>query len=374
MAGETITGTDQNDSISVDRGFVGTIRAGGGDDVIWADGATAEIYGEDGDDYVMFAPLAGRIDGGAGRDHVEYLTYAGDGPAVIDLRGLWSGESEGVFGALRLVSVEALGTVRLTDGADFVVMGNARSSIDRRGDTMIVELMGGDDTYSGSNVATEESISGGDGDDVIAGLAGRDYVGGGEGDDRLFGGAGRDGLYGGAGADILYGSHGADGLHGEDGDDLLYGGVGRDYLSGGAGADAIFGGEGGDRILGGDGDDRIAGGAGRDLLSGEAGADTFAYTRADLGDARRSDRITDFDGAAGDRIDLSAIDADGRGGDTAFAFIGAAAFSGVAGELRAFVREDGMTIVQADVDGDGAADLAIRLEGAPALTAADFIL
>ena len=64
--------------------------------------------------------------------------------------------------------------MRLTDGADFVVMGNARSSIDRRGDTMIVELMGGDDTYSGSNVAPQESLSCGDGDDVKAAPAGRD--------------------------------------------------------------------------------------------------------------------------------------------------------------------------------------------------------
>lgn len=81
------------------------------------------------------------------------------------------------------------------------------------------------------------------------------------------------------------------------------------------------------------------------------------------------DVITDFE-AGIDTIRLAGIDANILlNGDQAFAFIGSAAFSQTAGELRyanGFVR--------GDVDGDGAADFVIELSGAPVLTAGDFVL
>jgi hypothetical protein len=68
------------------------------------------------------------------------------------------------------------------------------------------------------------------------------------------------------------------------------------------------------------------------------------------------------------------IDADSAtAGDQAFAFIGAAAFSGVAGELRAEQLASNV-IVSADVNGDGTADFTIQLTGSFAMTAADFVL
>ena len=86
------------------------------------------------------------------------------------------------------------------------------------------------------------------------------------------------------------------------------------------------------------------------------------------------DTIGDYAALAGDLIGLSGIDANtGVGGDQAFTFIGAAAFSGVAGQLRAQVG-GGTTMVSGDVNGDSAADLAIKLTGSHALTGANFIL
>jgi hypothetical protein len=74
-----------------------------------------------------------------------------------------------------------------------------------------------------------------------------------------------------------------------------------------------------------------------------------------------------------DRIDLAAIDADpGRPGNQAFTFIGAAAFSGTAGEVRV-TAEGPDTVVQADTGGDGAADFAIALTGRIDLDADDFV-
>ena len=58
----------------------------------------------------------------------------------------------------------------------------------------------------------------------------------------------------------------------------------------------------------------------------------------------------------------------------AFTFVGAAAFSAKAGEVRA-IQNGATWIVEADNDGDGIADLAIQVlvaDGMP-LTSADFL-
>jgi len=53
--------------------------------------------------------------------------------------------------------------------------------------------------------------------------------------------------------------------------------------------------------------------------------------------------------------------------------VGAGAFTGTAGELRA-EQIDGNTFVQGDTNGDGIADFVIRVDGLQALTGSDFIL
>jgi Ca2+-binding RTX toxin-like protein len=80
-------------------------------------------------------------------------------------------------------------------------------------------------------------------------------------------------------------------------------------------------------IYGGDGNDTLIFGSGRDWMSGGAGADTFVY---DTLGGFRGDVIRDFSSAQGDRIDLSAIDADGDAGNgrTAFHFVGQTADPG----------------------------------------------
>ena len=60
-------------------------------------------------------------------------------------------------------------------------------------------------------------------------------------------------------------------------------------------------------------------------------------------------------------------------GDQQFAFIGDAAFSGAAGELRAY-QDDANTYVEGDTDGDGVADFMIRLDGLHSLSGSDFLL
>lgn len=197
--------------------------------------------------------------------------------------------------------------------------------------------------------------------------------------DRILGGAGADVIYGSDGADTLAGESGNDQLFGEGGDDVLNGGAGADKLRGGAGDDRLNGGEGADRLSGGAGADVLSGGAGADILNGGmgpdvmtggSGADTFVFAvLAESRGANGRDTITDFQPGV-DRIDLSAIDAVARtAADDAFRFIGTAAFSGTAGELRL-----GATLVAVDVDGDRTADLQIFVNDPGSLTAGDFIL
>ncbi len=253
-------------------------------------------------------------------------------------------------------------TLKVTSGAD-VVMGTA-----------------GDDRISA--IGGADSVNGGAGNDVIDGGSSDDTLFGGLGNDTLFGGEGRDVLSGDAGNDVLDGGGSADRLDGGDGNDRLLGGSGDDVLTGGAGADTIEGGAGKSTISGGDGDDVVrgnterdvmTGGLGRDVLTGGGGNDVFVYNsiaESTVGSGR--DVITDF--AVGDKIDLSKIDAVAAvSGDQAFAFLGSAAFSGKAGELH-FVQQNGVTLVEGDVNGDRVADFQIELTGSLALKVTDFIL
>ena len=89
---------------------------------------------------------------------------------------------------------------------------------------------------------------------------------------------------------------------------------------------------------------------------------------------RARDHIDDFTHAEGDRIDLVAIDADSLAdGNQAFTYIGEQSFSGTAGELR-WLRTADATYVQADVNGDRVADLAIIIGKSIDLHASDFLL
>ncbi|MBV8685057.1 MAG: DNRLRE domain-containing protein, partial [Alphaproteobacteria bacterium] len=89
-----------------------------------------------------------------------------------------------------------------------------------------------------------------------------------------------------------------------------------------------------DTLTGGHGNDQIYGNLGADMLKGGGGNDSFEYYAVAESTAAARDSILDF--SSGDRINLAALDADGNAanGDTAFTFIGSAAFT-AAGQVRA---------------------------------------
>jgi Ca2+-binding RTX toxin-like protein len=146
--------------------------------------------------------------------------------------------------------------------------------------------------------------------------------------------------------------------------------------TGNAGANTLTGNAAANSLSGLGGADTLRGGAGQDICTGGTGADTFLFQDGDFAGLTTStcDAIVDFSQAELDRVGLSGVDADsGLGGDQAFAFIGSAAFTNTAGELR-YEQIDGNTYVQGDTNGDSIADFMIRLDGLHTLTSNDFLL
>jgi Ca2+-binding RTX toxin-like protein len=132
----------------------------------------------------------------------------------------------------------------------------------------------------------------------------------------------------------------------------------------------IYGGAAADTIIGGAGGDTIYGGGGADTLTGGAGNDLFALSAVSNSVSGAADHVLDF--STGDRFDLSSLDAVAGGADDPFHIIGAAAFSGTAGELRLY--QSGDWYVEGDVNGDGTGDFLIQVTSDHALGAADFVL
>jgi Ca2+-binding RTX toxin-like protein len=154
---------------------------------------------------------------------------------------------------------------------------------------------------------------------------------------------------------------------GTTGDDAIFGAAGNDTLNGGKGSDYLSGEGGNDKLTGGLGGDESAGGAGNDTFIFTATADS----KPGVGNF---DLVDDF--TAGDKIDLSAIDANmNHFGNQTFGFV-AGPTSGVVADKVTWYQDiaNNQTIIQADNNGNAVADVEIHLAGLTTLTAGNFIL
>jgi Ca2+-binding RTX toxin-like protein len=387
-----------------------------------------------GNDLLLHLPLSGDTlrlvdalaEDGLGRRRIDSIAFA-DGTRW-DVATVKAMLIAGTSAAQLLIGYGHADLIRAAEGND-TVRGMAGDD-DLAGNQGNDRLEGGDgnDTLRGG--LGDDRLDGGAGRNLLLGGEGHDSLNSGfgsagdnldgwSGDDQLIGGPAADQLRGGAGRDLLRGAGGNDWIDAGLDDDYVDGGAGDDTLiggrhavfgdtlaytnrpaavrvtlassatqdTGGAGIDVISGFEnlvgssfddllsgddGANYIDGGAGADTICGGLGRDFLIGGAGADTFLFRRkleAGLGVNR--DVIHDF--SSGDRIDLGALDADHNvPGNQAFAFIGAAPFSGT-GQLR-YTVVAGAGVLEGNLLGSLEADFALQLNGAPALMAAGLVL
>jgi len=330
-----------NDAANLLRGGSGgdTISGGGGNDVIEGGAGNDTENGGGGSDTFRAGGDAGSdaFNGGAGTDTVSYA--AAKAGVTVDL---------------------GAGTAKGTAAGDAAGIGS---------DTL----------------ASIEAVTGSAFADSLRGTSGADTFNGGAGNDTITGGSGLDtASYVGAKSAVTVmlaittaQDTGGAGLDTLSGIENIVGSSFGDTLTGGAEANVLTGVAGSDRLDGMGGADKLIGGAGADFLTGGTGADIFRFAAADFGGLSTStcDRILDFSHADGDRIDLSAIDANrvGGGSNDAFSFIGSAAFGNVAGQVR-LATISGLTVVQGDTNGDGLADFWIGCDGAPALVSGDFLL
>lgn len=356
------------------------VAGGAGADTLTSASKTDILQGDAGADLLMAASGAYRLDGGAGVDTVSFkgLTSA----MVVDL-GVTTAQTT-ALGSMTFINIE-----NLTGGS-------------------------GADKLSGDALANV--LDGGAGNDFLYGKAGDDVLHGGAGNDVLDGGLGRDtgdwsdvatAIVGneatgvvktgdgfidtvssievwklGGGSDTLvtksastvYAGAGADNLSDSGAQaNSFYGEAGDDRIDGMGGNDFVSGGDGNDRLLGGSGADILVGGAGVDTMDGGAGRDIFRFlARTDL-PIGKYETINAFESGI-DKLDFSAIDADGKtaNGDTAFTLV--SQFHGVAGELLVSHRAGASySTVQLDNNLDHIADATLIVYGLT-LVASDFIL
>jgi Ca2+-binding RTX toxin-like protein len=417
----TFIGNSAANRFTVPGNSAVTVDGGAGNDTIdyrnerqglLVDLMTGETGGAAADDLVTSIE---NIVGGQAADELRGT----DGPNVLD--GLWGGDTMIGRGGNDVYLIDHWDDVAVEEEGGGTDEIRIVSWIDEYAMPAHVEKMRNDDP--------NEFIGwGNDLNNEITGNIDKDTFYGGGGHDMLSGGAGNDILYGEGGHDMLSGGTGADHMEGGEGNDVFlvdnagdvvieYAGEGSDHIytslavytlpdevenlayngygafqgtgnglanviNGGSGGDTLLGFDGDDTLSGGSGNDLLVGGGGDDLLSGEwgrdvliggAGADTFRFGGWSTGTGTEADRIEDFVSGE-DKIDLSGMDADmWTQGDQAFVFIGGAAFSGTAGELR-YGFEGTDTRIQGDLDGDGVADFDIMLTGSPIPLASDFFL
>lgn len=175
-----------------------------------------------------------------------------------------------------------------------------------------------------------------------------------------------------AGTDVSFVVNGTSGF-----DIIKLGNSNGNVANGGDGVDQIRGGQLADTINGGNDNDKIMGSGGADILTGGAGNDQFRYLLAtDSGPGANADRITDFT-IGSDRLNLTAIDTNPLvDGVQGFAFIGDAAFAATGTAQVRYGNSGADLLVQADVNGDGIADMEIIMQGnaGQMLSAADFMM
>ncbi len=407
---------------------------GSGSDALYGGSGPDRLEGGSGDDFAFGGSAADLLVGAQGTD--EHYGGLGDdtleGGRGRDL--LFGGaDSDRVYGGsgndrLEAGSGDDLVYGGLGDETAWADSGHDRVFGDEGDDTL--RGQDGDDSLVGGS--GRDSLLPGSGDDHVEGGSGNDRLGGGTGIDRLYGGDQPDFLNGGGGSDTAAGGDGNDTyvvdtatdlvvekagegirdmvrsnasafalptnlpdnevergginpaagagtLFGNEYDNVLLGNLYDNFIAGGSGDDSLHGLGGDDRLVGGSGRDRLLGRSGndfmvldeRDIGFGGTGADSFFVVDTDTAGPLIQDFSGSQFGAGTGEGDLIALDLAELNG--VFAYRGEGAFLADGNSQARFA---GNEKVMVDSDGDGGADLYMRIDNlslAGQLTATDFI-
>ncbi|MBP7001289.1 calcium-binding protein [Amaricoccus sp.] len=389
---DTMTGSAFDDTFKAGGG-ADTLNMGAGDDTAYGgdgddllNGSSGDdaLYGEAGDDELNGSSGADRLSGGTGADDMDGGT--GNDVYIVDNAGDSASESSiALFGG-GIDRVEASVTHTLSANMENLTLTGANP-------------------ISGTGNARANVMIGNGGNNSLFGLAGADNLSAGLGNDFLDGGTGGDVMNGGTGndsyvvddaGDVVIDAGGVDTVRssisyglGATIENLTLTGAAPINGTGNALGNVITGNGAANILLGLGGVDVIRGGGGADTMSGDAGGDVFDFDLVtDSGPAAAArDVIMGFDGpggAAGDTINLATIDANqlaAAPGNQAFAFLGWIQAPNPPATAAGSIwlrNEGGETVVYANVDGDNAPEMAIRIADG-ATTAAmynvtDFVL
>ncbi len=355
----TINGTSFNDNDTIQNGIFRPALLG--------TASADSIFGLGGNDV---------LDGGAGAD----LMSGGDGNDIY--------------------FVDDAGD-NITDTKGYDVVNSFRSYTMKIGLETLALI--GIDNINGTGTGNNDDMAGNDSNNILTGLAGSDQLSGNGGNDTLDGGAGSDFMEGGAGNDIyfvndindivdetVFMSSGIDTVNA----DIAYtldselenlnltgtalSGTGNELnntINGNNSNNSLNGMNGKDNLVGNGGNDTLNGGLGKDNLNGGVGLDKFLFNI--VPGVSNADTITGYV-SADDTITLeNAI-------FTKFTATGAIAAGNFvakvnpvavdANDYLLYNTATGALLYDANGNGAGAAIQFATLTGAPALTAADFLI
>ncbi len=426
----TVTGSNFDDSfVTTNHDIDETINGGLGNDVIQVRNGSDVVSGGDGTDTLIInwsastanSFMSANPNTATGSFSAHYNNADGRNVVVSAIENIQfiggSGHDSIVSGGGTDILNGGAGNDTLDVGRGAADSANGGSGTDRLGINFIDRLAGvsidlnlggnqliagvgtisnfeGFSTVTGSNFADtivttnfviNETINAGLGDDVIEVRNGSDTVNGGAGTDTLIinWSASVGNSFMSANPNVPTGSFSAH-YNNSDGRNVIvsemelirfFGGSGNDSVVTGGGNDTLNGNAGDDTLSGGGGNDILIGGAGKDTLTGGSGRDSFVFrANSDFNSTRATaDVITDFGQAANERMNFAAIDANtNTGANDDFEWISTNAFSNTPGELR-YVQDGGNTFVEGDTNGDGVADIVLRLNGLYTLDASNFL-